>query len=143
MDDQIGKEILEELRKQTQHVKKTNTNNFYISIIVLIIIGGIFFAGQYFSKKHSAQLNKECPLSWSEVRDSLDKCDYAKALSSATFLTERSPKHWLGYSYLGSIYTAMGDIKNAELNYLKAYELFPTKDNKDNLDAIRHVLSNK
>jgi predicted negative regulator of RcsB-dependent stress response len=137
MDDQIGKEILEELRKQTQYVKKTNTNNLYTSIIVLIIIGGIFFAGQYFSKKHSAELNKERSPSWSEVRDSLDKCDYAKALDSAKFLTERSPKHWYGYSYLGSIYTALGDTKNAELNYLKAYELFPTKDNKENLDAIR------
>jgi hypothetical protein len=37
----------------------------------------------------------------------------------------------------------LGNFKEAEVNYTKAYDLFPTEENKKPLDAIRIVLERK
>ena len=138
MDEQINKEILEELRKQTQYTKRAN---IYGPIIALIVVGIIFIGGHYFPR--NKQLAEPCKEShsWSDVSSSIDKCDYQKALSIAKILTEKTPNAYYGYAYLGNIYNALGDQKNAEINYAKAYELFPIKENKENLDAVRKILS--
>jgi len=139
MDEQINKEILEELRKQTKLTKKMN---MYSLIMILIAIVVIVVTRQYTHKKYLAEPDKASPpMTWQDISSSFDKGDYEKALKTAKTLTEKNPKYWYGYSYLGSIYTAQGDLKNAEINYSKAYELFPIKDNKENLDAIRKVIN--
>jgi tetratricopeptide (TPR) repeat protein len=137
MSDQISQEILDELRKQTRLYKSTT---IITPIIVFIIMGSIFFSGRYMLKKEQPSLQQTQP-SWSQARSSFDNCDYEDALRIAKILTEKSPKYWYGYSYLGGMYTAIGDFKNAENNFAKAYELFPTKENKENLEAVRTVLS--
>jgi tetratricopeptide (TPR) repeat protein len=37
----------------------------------------------------------------------------------------------------GNVYLAMGDLTNAEAQYLRAYELFPDDENQKPLTAIR------
>ena len=137
MNNQLDQQILDELRKQTKYVKKTN---IVILIVVVILISLITVLTPYLQKKfHST--SQQPQISWGQVGSAFDTCDYEEALRVAKLLTEKSTKHWYGYSYLGSIYNAMGDLKNAEANYAIAYELFPTKENKEQLDAIRSVLN--
>jgi tetratricopeptide (TPR) repeat protein len=137
MSDQYNQEILDELRKQTKLWKNTT---IITPVIFFIIIGLIFVSGRYFLKKDQPARPQAKP-SWTQARDAFDNCNYEDALHVAKILTEKSPKYWYGYSFLGGMYTAMGDFKNAEINFAKAYELFPTKENKENLDAVRIVLS--
>lgn len=47
----------------------------------------------------------------------------------------------LSHGYLGFIYLAMGDVTNAEAEYFKADELFPSEENDKNLAAVRKRLA--
>ncbi len=137
MNDQINQEILNELKSQTILTKKINT---FVPILVVIFLVALTVLTPYIANKFKAQ-PQQCPQSWSQVRNANDTGDIDTALRIAKALTEKNPNDWYGYSYLGIIYNSMGDNKNAEINFSKAYELFPTKDNKENLAAIRSVLN--
>ena len=67
----------------------------------------------------------------------MDRFEYPKAVSLLQGLIARQPSYYYGYSYLGNVYLAMGDLTNAEAQYLRAYELFPDEDNQKPLTAIR------
>jgi tetratricopeptide (TPR) repeat protein len=67
----------------------------------------------------------------------MQQLDYSNALSLAQANVAIQPNDYYGHSYLGIIYLAMGDVTNSETEYLRAYELFPSEDNKKSLTAIR------
>ena len=46
------------------------------------------------------------------------------------------PDDYYGYTYLGYIYLATGDVQNAETSYRTACELLPTEENERILAAI-------
>jgi len=137
MNDQINQEILNELKSQTILTKKMNT---FVPIVVVMVLVACTLLTPYIINKFKSQ-TPQSPQSWSQVRNASDTGDIDTALRIAKALTEKNPNDWYGYSYLGVIYNSMGDNKNAEINFSKAYELFPTKDNKANLEAIRSVLN--
>lgn len=137
MNDQINQEILNELKRQTILTKKMNT---VVPIVVVIFLVACTLLTPYIINKFRAQ-PQQYPQSWSQVRNATDTGDIDTALRIAKALTEKNPNDWYGYSYLGIIYNSMGDNINAEICFSKAYELYPTEDNKKNIEAIREVLA--
>ena len=52
-------------------------------------------------------------------------------------LVAAQPNYYYGHAYLGEIYLAMGDVTNAEAQYLRAHELFPNEESDKDLAAVR------
>lgn len=71
----------------------------------------------------------------------MSRQDFPAALSMAQSLAARQPNYYYGHSYLGYVYLAMGDVTNAETQYLQADKLFPNEENEKNLAAIRKRLA--
>jgi cytochrome c-type biogenesis protein CcmH/NrfG len=79
--------------------------------------------------------------SWDEVRTAMDQQNFSKALAMAKTLVASQPDYDYGQTYLGYIYLAMDDLTNAEAQYARAYQLFPSKIHKENLEAVRERMA--
>jgi tetratricopeptide (TPR) repeat protein len=66
--------------------------------------------------------------------------DYDKATEIAQRLTDKNPTYYYGYYYLGYIVLERNHLKEAEGYFARAYELFPTSDNEQRLQAVRKRL---
>ena len=122
MNEDINQEILIELRK----LKRV----FYL-ILVFVVVGSVpaFYAG------FTRGLSKVD--SWDQVTTAMRRQDFPKALSMGQALVASQPNYYYGHAYLGAIYMAMGDVTNAEAQYLRAHELFPNEESEKNLVAVR------
>ena len=122
MSEDINREILVELRK-LKHV-------FYV-ILIFITLGSVppFYAGfiRGLSKADS----------WDQVTTAMRRQDFPKAVSMGQTLVASQPNYYYGHACLGAIYLAMGDVTNAEAQYLRAYELFPNEESEKDLAAFR------
>jgi cytochrome c-type biogenesis protein CcmH/NrfG len=122
MSDDINREIMVELRK---------LKRVFCLILVFVILGSVpaFYAGftRGLSKANS----------WDQVTTAMRRQDFPKALSMGQALVASQPNYYYGHAYLGAIYLAMGDVTNAETQYLRAYELFPNEESDKDLTAVR------
>lgn len=139
MNEELIREILAELRQQTQKLTQYNWIGLACIILLVVVLGFYVYARQRMSPRPQHQ-EQGGPPSWSQVEQAMDRLEHQRALSLAKPLVERSPHYDYGYSFLGSIYLALGDTKQAESQYARAYELFPSEDNEKNLQAIRKRL---
>jgi len=121
MSEDINQEILTEIRKSR---RSTQILLPVIAIAILVV-----------SLSHQKPAEPEH--SWTAVQTAIRQLDYPKALYLAKANVTRAPMDYYGYSYLGFIYLATGDVTNSEAQYLRAYELFPSEENEKNLSAIR------
>jgi len=71
----------------------------------------------------------------------LDNFQYDKAAEIAQRLTEKTPNYYYGYSYQGYIALERNQLKDAEGYFARAYELFPTDEAKQRLEAVRKRLA--
>jgi tetratricopeptide (TPR) repeat protein len=120
MSDDANHEIVAELRKPRRYT---------LVFLAAMAVGFSVVVSHSHTSSHSN--------GWDAVRSALDHLDYAKALSLAQANVALQPDDYYGHSYLGSIYLAMDDVTNSEAQYLRAYELFPSRDNGRNLAAVR------
>jgi cytochrome c-type biogenesis protein CcmH/NrfG len=127
MSEDINQEILAELRK---------LKRVLYALLVLIIVCTLpaFFRG------FSRGVSQPAP-SWRSVDSAMSQQDFPKALAEAQALVLQQPQYSYGEAYLGVIYLAMGDLTNAEIHYLRSYELFPNEDGQKDLAAIRRRLA--
>jgi tetratricopeptide (TPR) repeat protein len=139
MNEEINQKILDELRKQTQYYKRSVV---YTLIILFVFVGLTIFLTPYIQKQFKEK-SEQAVLSWTEINRAYDAGHLDTALDMAKQLSAQNPHDWYGYSYLGNLYNSMGDIKNAEKNLAKAFSLFPTKENKERLEAIKKVVNQK
>ena len=75
--------------------------------------------------------------SWRDTRDALERGDFVHALSMARELASENPDYYYGHVVLGIIHLARGEVEKAEKAYQRAYELFPTEENREALEAVR------
>ncbi len=144
MNEKDTNELLEELRKQTALFNRANRINFVAYIILGIIIAfSIAFSPLAYRIRAGHRTTPQVIDSWQEARNLTDKGDLTSAVAMIQRLISRYPEFYYGYALLGSIYHEMGNLKKAEENYAKAFELFPTEDNEKTLKAIRTVLERK
>ena len=80
---------------------------------------------------------------WDKVQAAMRRGDSAAALRLSLLLVDRQPSYYYGHAYLGLIYLTMNDLANAEAEYLRAYQLFPSEENEKNLAAVRKRLTNE
>lgn len=73
---------------------------------------------------------------WSRVQQAIQRHDYDRALKLAKPVVSEDPDNYYAHAYLGYIFSQMGNLDQAELEYSRAYEL-SVKDLKTRLDAVR------
>lgn len=79
--------------------------------------------------------------SWSQVSNLFDQVEYAEALALAEQLESKAPDNYYGPLWKGHIFLAMGRLAEAEAQFARAYELFPSKANAENLEATRRRIA--
>ena len=128
-------EILDELKKLRSKVE-TNT-----TLVVLLFVGLAFYIFiELKSSSAPARSRQSQTETWRSASTAMDNMDYDKATEIAQRLTDKNPTYYYGYSYLGYIALERNHLKEAEGYFARAYELFPTKDNEERLQAVRKRL---
>jgi len=144
MTEDLQQKILDELRNQTAISKKFNKINAVIICIFLAVIVIIMTLTPFIQRlSHSPSTYSQRADSWQEVRNFLDQGEHRKAEEMTERLIKKYPDYWYGYASLGTLHLELGNLKEAETNYAKAYNLLPIEDNKKMLYAIRKVLKQK
>ena|SRR3989304_4989366 len=141
MNEETEGRILDELRNLNASARKANR----IAAIAISILG-VFVAlslltiplreHMYFRSKSTSQAAD----SWREARSLLDQGEIQKGREMTQRLVQKHPHYYYGYVLLGSLNQEEGKLKQAEENYAKAYNLFPTEENEKNLAAIRKAI---
>ncbi len=139
MSDDILKQILDELRQANQFNRKVSK---VYSILMVVVLAVAIISPFAVHRLRSQQQNFQSPqvmenLSWHQVHSLVDQQEFKKALDTSRALVNKNPDYYYGYSYLGTIYLAMGDVKKSEENFAKAYNLFPDSENEKALKAVR------
>jgi len=137
MDNEIEKQILEELRKQ-------NRMNV-IGIVCLCIFIMLFVAGIAFRGRIASSLRPNTPSidSWREANTLVDKGDFQKGTEMLHRLIAKHPDYYYGYKLMGCVELEQGNLEETEVNYAKAYDLFPSEDNEKDLAAIHKAIEKK
>jgi len=130
MNENINQEILTELRK----VSSISRRVFWL-LVLLVIVSVLAFPLSRRSRSPSPVA------SWESVNAAMRQQDFPKALAEAQALVAQQPNYYYGQAYLGAIYLAMGDATNAEVHYLRSYELFPNEQSEKDLAAVRKRLA--
>jgi tetratricopeptide (TPR) repeat protein len=120
--EDVNQQILSELGK----VRRANQWIALGMIVTLIITVYLL-----------SELPRRATSPWLEVDRALHRYDYDGAISLAKAMITRYPKDYYGHQYLGNIYRNMGDLKHAEEEYSRAYELSPPQVLQEELKAIR------
>ena len=129
-------EILEELKRLRSKLE----NQTAVVVILAVVLAASSLYRTYFpaAQSHARQSQTE---SWNSVRTALDNLQYDKATDIAQRLTEKTPNYYYGYAYLGYIAVERNHLKDAEGYFKRAYELFPTNENEQRLEAVRKRLA--
>ena len=131
MSGDVNQELVNELRKLRSGV----TRVFWLMIVFVVLAVISFpFSSRY---RPASQVS-----SWDSVQTDVRRQDYKKALAEAEVLVSREPNNYHGEAYVGLINLLMGNVKEAEAHYSKAYQLFPTEQNEKELAAVRKRLTN-
>jgi cytochrome c-type biogenesis protein CcmH/NrfG len=127
MSEDINQEILMELRR----IRTISRRMSYLIVVFIIVCAVPAFQQGLVQGSDS----------WENVRAAVGRQEFPKALSMAQALVACQPNYVYGRDYLGYIYLAMDDVTNAETQYSRAYELFPSEQNEKNLAAVRKRLA--
>lgn len=130
------RDVLDEL-KQLRAKIDNNT-----SLVVLLLVGTIVYASYqaYFSP--SARWQRESHMeTWASVHSAVDRHDYDKAFEMAQRLTNKESDYYYGYAYLAHIEMRRNRLKEAERYFQRAYELFPSTEQQQSLEAVRKRLA--
>jgi len=129
MNQDVEVEILKELRMARR------ANQLGIAFCILLVLGfGCFL---YWQHSHRTQQRAPQHESWEEVRAIFNSQQYDRALALARKLVEKHPNDDYGYAYYGNLLLAAGRVREAESNYLRAWELLPSEANEKMLQAIQ------
>ena len=139
MNNDIGQQILTELREQTRRTIQANRSALILLLFIAIAVAAYAYLRfrLYSHPRQTQQQHEEQPLSWKAVDSAMECLDYDKALSLAQHITAANPDYYYGHLYLGNIHLARGQLDKAEAEYSRAYELFPSEDNEKYLLALR------
>jgi tetratricopeptide (TPR) repeat protein len=144
MAGDMQQEILDELRNQTAMFRKVNKIAIIVICIFLAVIAITMALTPFIQRlSYSPSTSRQYADSWQEVRNLLDQGEHDKADEMTQRLIKKYPDYWYGYAVLGSLHLELGNLKEAETSYAKAYDLLPIDDNKKMLFAIRTVLKKK
>ena len=144
MNEEMEKHILDELRQQTQFLKKVRRDNL-TGMLVAALVLGVFLATlplhqRFFSRLAQAGQKED---SWEQARTLHSASKDVAADSMVRRLVRKYPDYYYGHALLACWQQQLGNLKEAESEYAKAYDLFPSEDNEKVLVAIRKAIENK
>jgi cytochrome c-type biogenesis protein CcmH/NrfG len=131
MSEDLNQEILTELRK----IRSIGRWMCWLTVVFIIV------CAVRVAEPLIQQARQQDSISWQQVKAAVDRGDCKKALSMAQSLLARQPDYAYGRAYLGYIYLTMDDLTNAEVQYTRAYELFPDEDSLKALNVIKKRLA--
>ena len=129
-------EILDELKQLRSKIE----NHTAIFLILAIFLACSSVYRTYFQSTPSRARQGQTE-TWNSARTAMDNFEYDKAAEIAQRLVEKNPKYYYGYAFLGQIALVRNQLKEAERCFAHAYELFPTDDNQQKLEATRKRLA--
>lgn len=118
--EDINQQVLAELRR-------LNTRNQWLFVIGVTVLAILLYL--VFGTPRDTD-------TWSRVERAIFRHDYDGALNLAKRITIEDPENYYVHAYLGYIYSRMGKLDQAELEYSQAYEL-SAKDLKARLETVR------
>lgn len=79
--------------------------------------------------------------SWYDAENDYRSGRVEEGLRKVRELLKKVPGYPRGYQIQGSLYLLKGDLAKAEESFAKAVELWPSKEHKENLEAIRERIA--
>ena len=140
MDEDIAKEILNEIKKLSKHAdyhrKLQKGSLIFVLIFLPILFGGIFYFENKIKKDYTVSETAQENWDWHKVTDDEEKGKLDEALEKAQYLIELSPNYAYGHKRLGRLYLERNELNKAKESFEKAYRIFPSETIKEYLDAI-------
>ena len=137
MDTETEKQILAELRKQN----RINVIGLvWLGVLVVLFVVILAFRDRITSSCRTGVPPSD---SWREANALVDKGDFQKGTEMIRRLIAKHPDYYYGYKLMGCVEHELGNLEETEVNYAKAYDLFPTEDNEKDLAAIRKAIEKK
>ena len=144
MDTDTERQMLEELRAQTALLKSANKANWIgiasLGILVVLFVAAIALKDRITSSFKTSAASVD---SWKDARALFDRDEFSKGKEMIHRLIAKHPDYYYGYTLMGAGEQRFGNLQEAESNYAKAYDLFPTEENGKDLVAIRKAIDNK
>lgn len=127
MSDEGDQTLLAEVRQ----LQRLGRKIFYL--LIFLLVATLFTI--------SIPTHMPTQSSWSEVRCLIDRQEFKRAFAIAERLVAQAPRYHYGHAVLGQLFLAVNDIKNAEIQYSMAYDLFPSREAEETLQALRKRLA--
>jgi tetratricopeptide (TPR) repeat protein len=115
-------------------------------IFVAIFIPAMVITGigvDHISKSKVTRYQPPIEDTWFQVDEYVRAGDMTKARGLSEVMIKKMPRYPLGHEKMGNIYLIAGDLKKAQEHYREAYRLFPSEQNRKNLDAIDQAAANE
>jgi cytochrome c-type biogenesis protein CcmH/NrfG len=128
-------EILEELKRLGKKVGEHTT------VVVIVLIGltvSTIYQNHFSSARNRDRSHED---NWRSATNEMDMLEFDKAAAIVQRLIDKNPNYYYGYSFLGYIALQKNELKEAEKQFARAYELFPTSDNEQKLRAVQKRLA--
>jgi tetratricopeptide (TPR) repeat protein len=105
-----------------------HTNRWILLGIAIIVFLSFYLVSELPNRNVSA---------WSPVYQARRQRDYDKAINLATALAAKNPNDYYVHEYLADMYWEVGDMDNAEKQYVLAYQLAPPQALQEKIEAVR------
>ena len=140
MDADTEQRMLDEIRNHTRLLKSANRIGANVVALLGILVVLAIVNLIYGDSISAAGKAREAALdSWRDARALVDKGDLQKGKEMIARLIAKNPRNYYGYRLMGFVEQEIGNLNEAEANFAKARDLFPTEENEKNLAAIRKV----
>lgn len=136
-DDQLLAEVRKISAYAEMQKKVTKWSLIIVSILVPIIIVVGFVTDRAFKKKIETITTTAIePKDWYDVDRLTRRGDITQAIHVAEAMIQKMPRYTSGHEKLGPLYLIDGDIPKSLKHFKEAFRLFPSEQNRKNLEAV-------
>jgi cytochrome c-type biogenesis protein CcmH/NrfG len=128
-----------ELLQEFKSLRKKIEANATVVLVVIIILAASSIYQNHFSSARNRDRRQED--NWRSASNEMDMLEFDKAAAIVQRLIDKNPNYYYGYSFLGYIALQKNELKEAEKQFARAYQLFPTSDNEQKLQAVQKRLA--
>ena len=137
MNDEREDRLLADVRKISEWADGQKKIQKWVLLFlpIFILFGGFLSYREHKKRMETVQMPEQD--SCRAIENAMDEFKYDKAAGMAQRLSIKYPNDTCGFYYLGRVSLVTGHLKEAEKNYLRTYELFPSENSEKTLQALR------
>ena len=128
-----------ELLQEFKSLRKKIEAHATVVLVVIVILAATSIYQNHLSSARNRDRSHED--NWRSASNEMDMLEFDKAAAIVQRLIDKNPNYYYGYSFLGYIALQKNELKEAEKQFARAYELFPTSDNEQKLRAVQKRLA--